>query len=547
MQHALMVSISGVRGIFGRGLDPDVLVRYASAFGSWCRDESGEDRPLVVVGRDARVTGALCSRIVRGTLQSVGCTVVDAGLATTPTVEMAVLRTGAAGGIVLSASHNPAEWNALKLLNRKGEFLSPDEGREVMARADSGRSVTVEWDRVGDERREDFLGHHVDAVAELDFVDTAGIAARELRIVVDGVNSVGGVAIPALLERLGVRPSHIVRVNCEPTGRFAHGAEPLPENLAGTMDLVRESGADLGLVVDPDVDRLALIADGGIYVSEELTQVIAADFLWRIRPGPFATNLSSSRAIDDVARRHGQQVHRSAVGEINVVRKMQAVGAVLGGEGNGGVILPELHYGRDALVGTAMVLQHLVNLGSSLSELRAALPEYHIVKQKVEIGDRAPDALLARVAERHAAERRTVSRSTSTRAGCICGGPTRSPSCGCTARLPIPVKPRRSAAGSWTNCCAPAESGRSLDYRSTHRASSTSDRVFPGRSRSPRFSRGRPRGPGGSLPVPGSGFSPWPMARRTRLRPARYTRYATHPMIRIQRSFRNMRSAVRPA
>lgn len=405
MQHALMVSISGIRGIFGRGLDPDVLVRYASAFGAWIRERSDADRPVVVVGRDARVTGALCSRIVRGTLQAAGCTVIDAGLATTPTVEMAVLKTGADGGIVLSASHNPAEWNALKLLNGRGEFLSPEEGGEVMSRAESGQPKTVEWDRVGDERSEDFLEHHVDTVVNLDFVDPSGIAAREFRIVVDGINSVGGIAIPVLLERLGVRSENILCVNCEPTGRFAHGAEPLPENLEGTIAFVRESGADLGLVVDPDADRLALIADGGQYVTEELTQVIAADFLWRLRSGPYATNLSSSRAIDDVARRHGQAVHRSPVGEINVVRTMQAVGAILGGEGNGGVILPDLHYGRDALVGTAMVLQHLANEGSSLSEVHASLPEYHIVKQKVDIGDMDPDALLERIAERHASER----------------------------------------------------------------------------------------------------------------------------------------------
>jgi phosphomannomutase len=405
MQHALMVSISGIRGIFGRGLDPGVLVRYASAFGAWCHERGNSDHPVVVVGRDARVTGPLCSQIVRGTLRAVGCTVVDAGLATTPTVEMAVLATGAAGGIVLSASHNPAEWNALKLLNGRGEFLSPDEGREVIARAERGRTPTVEWDRVGGERAEDFLGLHMDAVLGLGFVDPGRIAERDFRVVVDGINSVGGIALPALLERLGVRPDRIVRVNCEPTGRFAHEAEPLPENLAGTIRVVKESGADLGLVVDPDADRLALIADGGVYVTEELTQVIAADFLWRFRPGPFATNLSSSRAIDDVARRHGQVVHRSPVGEINVVRKMQEVGAVLGGEGNGGVILPDLHYGRDALVGAAMVLQHLANEDLRLSELRASLPEYHIVKQKVGIGDLDPDVLLARVADRHASER----------------------------------------------------------------------------------------------------------------------------------------------
>lgn len=404
MPGTLMVSISGIRGIFGAGLDPGVLVKYASAYAAWCRSQA-KGRPSVVVGRDARVTGPVCSDLVRATLRSCGCDVIDAGLATTPTVEMGVILSGATGGIVLSASHNPAEWNALKLLNGKGEFLSPEEGAAVIALAESGEPATVAWDAVGSERRHDFLDEHIEAILALEFVDRAAIGARDFRVVVDGIDSVGGIAIPRLLERLGVRPEQIVRLHCEPTGRFSHVAEPLPEHLGGTMQTVREAGADVGFVVDPDADRLALIADGGVYVSEELTQVIAADFLWKRRKGPFATNLSSSRAIEDVAARYGQRVFRSAVGEINVVKRMQEVGAVLGGEGNGGVILPELHHGRDALVGVAMVLQHLAEEGRTLSQVRAALPLYHIVKQKTDIGSLDPDALLARLAERYSGSR----------------------------------------------------------------------------------------------------------------------------------------------
>lgn len=354
---------------------------------------------MVVVGRDGRVTGPLCAQLVTATLQSTGCSVVDAGLATTPTVEMAVPAVEAAGGIILSASHNPAEWNALKLLNERGEFLSRAEGETVMALADAGEAVTVSYDLIGTYRRQDFLDAHIDRILGLDFIHPERIARRDFRVVVDGINSVGGIALPRLLHRLGVREENIFVLNGEPHGRFAHPAEPLPEHLGNTMTYVAETGADLGLVVDPDADRLALIADGGHYLSEELTQVIAADFLWRFRPGPFVTNLSSSRAIEDVAARYGQPVYRAAVGEVNVVEMMKAVGAVLGGEGNGGVILPDLHYGRDALVGAAMVLQHLADQGTSLSELRGTLPVYAISKNKIPIGSLDPDILLGRLAD----------------------------------------------------------------------------------------------------------------------------------------------------
>lgn len=409
MGATLIKSISGIRGIFGDGLDPDVLTRFASAYASWqvARVDSGR-KPLIVVGRDGRVTGSICSSIVRATLQACGCDVVDAGLATTPTVEMAVLIERADGGIILSASHNPAQWNALKLLNEKGEFLSPAEGADVLERESVNDSATVGYDEIGSCRSGDYLDAHIDAILQLDFIDADVIARRDFKIVVDGVDSVGGVAIPALLRRLGVRPERIVCLNCEPTGRFSHTPEPLPENLVDTIAAVAEHEADLGIVVDPDADRLALIEDGGRYFSEELTQVLAADFLWGFRSGPFVTNLSSSRAIEDLAKRHKQTVYRSSVGEINVVKKMQSVDAVLGGEGNGGVILPDLHYGRDALVGVAMTLQHLSEKGIKLSEARASLPVYHMAKLKAPLGDSSPDAAIAEMTNRYRDEKHST-------------------------------------------------------------------------------------------------------------------------------------------
>lgn len=403
MSGTLIVSISGIRGIFGKGLDPTTLVKYSSAYGTWCkrRADAHGKASAVVIGRDARVTGALCASLVSSTLQSAGLDVIDAGLAATPTVEMAVLERKAVGGIVISASHNPAEWNALKLLNQQGEFLSAEEGEEILSLAEEGTFETVPYNSIGTYEQHDFLDYHIDRILDLEFVDVGAIEDRDFKIVVDAVNSVGGIAIPALLKKLGVRSDRIVCLHCDPTGEFAHPAEPLPDNLMELTSRVKQEGADLGIAVDPDADRLALVDDDGSYLSEELTQVIAADFMWRFRSGPFATNLSSSRAIDDVAARHGQPVFRSAVGEINVVKKMQEVNAVLGGEGNGGVILPDLHYGRDALVGTAMVLQHLASENRTLSAIRADLPTYVISKAKTPIGDLDPDSVLRAMAARY--------------------------------------------------------------------------------------------------------------------------------------------------
>ncbi len=407
-----MVTISGIRGIFGAGLDAATVVRFAGAYGAWTRRRalasgrlSAGQRPLVVVGRDARVTGEICADLVSATLRSVGCDVLDAGLSSTPTVEMGVQQQGASGGIILSASHNPAEWNALKLLNERGEFLSPDEAREVIALAgadaDAGMvSGTVSYDAIGELRREDLLDAHIAAVLALPFIDADVIRARRFHVLVDGINSVGAIALPRLLDALGV--ARVTLVNGTPDGRFARTPEPLPENLVATCEAVREAGADLGLVVDPDADRLALVDETGAYVVEELTQVMAADFLWGKRPGPFVTNLSSSRAIEDVAARHGQTVHRSAVGEVNVVVEMHRVGATLGGEGNGGVILPDLHHGRDALVGAALVLQHLAETGQALSQWKASLPDYRIAKHKVSVNGLDAGALLTSLAARYA-------------------------------------------------------------------------------------------------------------------------------------------------
>ena len=408
----LMVTISGIRGIFGAGLDAATVVRFAGAYGAWTRRRAlaagtlaDGARPLVVVGRDARLTGAICADLVSATLRSVGCDVLDAGLATTPTVEMGVIHERAAGGIILSASHNPAEWNALKLLNERGEFLSPDEAREVIALAaadaDAGEvSGTVSVDEIGEVHRADLLDAHIDAILALPYIDADAIRARGFHVLVDGINSVGAVALPRLLGALGV--ARVTLVNGTPDGRFARTPEPLPENLVETCAAVREAGADLGLVVDPDADRLALVDETGAYVVEELTQVMAADFLWGKRPGAFVTNLSSSRAIEDVAARYGQAVERSAVGEVNVVVRMQEIGATLGGEGNGGVILPDLHHGRDALAGAALVLQHLAETGQTLSEWRATLPDYRIAKHKVSVEGLDAAALLAALAARYA-------------------------------------------------------------------------------------------------------------------------------------------------
>ncbi|MAO64001.1 MAG: phosphoglucosamine mutase [Balneola sp.] len=382
---ALMISVSGIRGIFGTDLTPQNLSKFTAAYGTWL--EGG----TVVVGRDSRVTGQLCEDIVAATLASVGCDVVKVGIVPTPTVAMGVLKHKAAGGIIISASHNPAEWNALKLLNEKSEFLDADQGKKVIEISESGDFAYQPFDKIGKITEDpDILDDHIQKILDLPYINKEEIAARNFSVAVDAVNGAGSEALPRLLEKLGVNTVH--KLHCTPNGIFPHNPEPLPAHLAEICELVKEKKVDLGVVTDPDADRLALVDDTGKLFGEEYTQATAFDFILGKTPGACATNLSSSRVSDDVAREHGQKCYRSAVGEINVVKVMQEQDAVIGGEGNGGVICPDLHYGRDALVGTAMVLQHLAEKGMSSSEYRASLPDYFMSKNKIQLDDLGKDA-----------------------------------------------------------------------------------------------------------------------------------------------------------
>ncbi len=389
-----MVSVSGIRGIFGTDLNPENLARYSAAFGQWTGGGT------VVVGRDSRVTGELCERVVVAALQSAGCNVIKTGIVPTPTVAMAVLKHKAAGGIILSASHNPAEWNALKMLNSKSEFLDASEGAEVLKIAESGISYSA-WDQLGTVTEDaEAVRTHVDSILALPYIDADKIAARNFTVAVDAVNGAGSESIPYLLERLGVQTVH--RLHCTPDGLFPHNPEPLPEHLGEICDLIREKGADLGVVTDPDADRLALVDNNGRLFGEEYTQAAAFDFYLNHRKGDVCTNLSSSMICDFVAEKYGVRCHRAAVGEINVVKKMRAEGAVISGEGNGGVILPELHAGRDALVGIAMVLQHLADTGLTAAAYRDSLPNYYISKNKIQLGDVNAEAALLKVLHAYA-------------------------------------------------------------------------------------------------------------------------------------------------
>lgn len=382
-----MISVSGIRGIFGTDLTPENLSRYTAAFGSW----TGSGK--VVVGRDTRVTGQICEDIVVSTLQSVGCDVVKVGVVPTPTVAMSVLKHEADGAIIISASHNPADWNALKLLNGKSEFLDADQGKEVIDISKEQSYSYKKYDEVGSVITDDeALDHHVQKILELDYIDADLIASKDFSVALDPVNGTGAIGIPAILKSLGVKTIHAI--NEEPNGRFAHNPEPLPEHLQDICNLVKKKKCDLGIVTDPDADRLALITNKGNLFGEEYTQAAAFDFILDKKTGPCATNLSSSRVAEDVAKKHGQQCHRSAVGEINVVKKMQDVGAVIGGEGNGGVIAPDLHYGRDALVGVAMILQLLAERDITSDEYRNRLPDYYMRKDKMQLADVDGDALL---------------------------------------------------------------------------------------------------------------------------------------------------------
>ncbi|MFZ1693281.1 MAG: phosphoglucosamine mutase [Flavobacteriales bacterium] len=404
----LIRSISGIRGTIGgapgEGLTPLDVTRYTAAFASLMRARSTTaGKPAIVLGRDARISGAMVADLVRGTLMGMGIDVIDLGMATTPTVEMAVPGEGAIGGIILTASHNPAQWNALKLLNAKGEFISAADGAEVLRIAERDEWQAADVHELGTVRTDDSWTHkHIEAILALDLVDRKAIAAQRYTVVLDAVNSVGGVAVPLLLEQLGVQ---VVKIHCEPNGRFPHNPEPLPEHLVDLCETVRKHQAHLGIAVDPDVDRLALVCNDGSLFGEEYTLVACADHVLAHRPGPTVSNLSSTRSLDDVAERHGRKRHASAVGEVNVVEMMRATGAPIGGEGNGGVILSELHHGRDALVGIALFLTLMARKGISSLELRRSYPDYFISKNKIELKPGMDvQGLIDAMAARHASQ-----------------------------------------------------------------------------------------------------------------------------------------------
>ena len=375
----LMVSVSGIRGRVGAGLTPVVVATYAAAFGAWARGNGGSD--AVVVGRDSRVSGPLFHRVVVGTLQAVGCRVIDIGLTTTPTCQLAVEHHHAAGGLMLSASHNPIEWNALKFIGASGLFLEKHEGEAMRALVESGIAY-VTWDQLGTvDADPDAAQRHLEQVLALPYVDVERIRARRFRVALDCVRGAGAVIVPQLLERLGCT---VTGINMEPDGRFPREPEPTAENLKAFEAFVRESGADIGFAVDPDVDRLALVSEQGRAIGEDFTLALAARLVLRHRKGPVVTNLSTSRLIEDVAREAGVEAIRAPVGEVNVAVKMRETNAAIGGEGNGGVILPELHLGRDAPIGVALMLQLLVEEGRPLSAIAGELPQYVIVKDKLD-------------------------------------------------------------------------------------------------------------------------------------------------------------------
>jgi phosphomannomutase len=404
---ALVKSISGIRGTIGgrvaEGLSPVDVVRFVAAYATQ-RKAMLPDNKTIVVGRDARLSGEMVDQLVCGTLVGMGYDVINIGLATTPTTELAVTGLNAAGGIILTASHNPKQWNALKLLNEKGEFLNDVEGKEVLAIAEAEDFNFAEVDDLGKITRRDYLEDHVRDVMALELVDKAAIEAKNYTVAIDCVNSVGGLAIPAILKALGVK--NIIELNCEPTGHFAHNPEPLPQNLTEISDLMREGKADVGFVVDPDVDRLAIICENGDMFGEEYTLVSVADYVLSKTPGNTVSNMSSTRALSDVTAKHGGSYSASAVGEVNVTTEMKRTNAVIGGEGNGGVIYPASHYGRDALVGIALFLSSLAQKGCKVSELRATFPEYCISKNRIDLTPEIDvDKVLEAVKEKYAGER----------------------------------------------------------------------------------------------------------------------------------------------
>jgi phosphomannomutase len=384
----LIKSISGIRGTIGgkvdQGLTPIDAVKFAAAYGTWLKNRNEDQALKVVIGRDARISGQMISDLVVSTLVGLGIDVINLGLSTTPTVEVAVPLEKAQGGIILTASHNPKQWNALKLLNEKGEFISGSDGEEVLTIAENEAFDFAEVDDLGKVTVDDsYLQKHIDAILALPLVDKKAIEAANFSVVVDAVNSTGGIFVPALLKALGV--NQITELYCEPTGHFPHNPEPLPEHLTDLSDKIKEVGADVGITVDPDVDRLALVCEDGSMFGEEYTLVAVADYVLTHTPGATVSNLSSTRALRDVTESRGLLYSAAAVGEVNVVTKMKETNAVIGGEGNGGVIYPELHYGRDSLVGIALFLSHLAHKKMTVSQLRDSYPKYTISKNKIEL------------------------------------------------------------------------------------------------------------------------------------------------------------------
>ena len=403
----LIKSISGIRGTIGGqvgdNLTPIDAVKFASAYGTWIKKQRNKENYRVVVGRDARISGEMIQNLVMQTLVGLGIHVIDLGLSTTPTVEVAVPMEHADGGIILTASHNPKQWNALKLLNAKGEFLNAEEGQIILDIAESDDMKFADVDSLGKITRNDaYIDLHIDEVLALNFVDVEGIKKCKFKVVVDGVNSTGGIAIPLLLERLGVEP---IKLYCEPNGHFPHNPEPLKEHLTDLSEMVVKERADFGIVVDPDVDRLAFMDEKGEMFGEEYTLVACADYVLSQKKGNTVSNMSSSRALRDVTQKHGGTYKASAVGEVNVVQLMKDTNAIIGGEGNGGIIYPELHYGRDSLVGVALFLSLLAEKQIAVSELKASYPCYFMSKEKITLTPKIDvDKILKEMEERYSNE-----------------------------------------------------------------------------------------------------------------------------------------------
>ncbi len=401
---SLIKSISGIRGTIGgrsgEGLGGVDIVKFTAAYAEFIKRQKNGKASKIVIGRDARLSGGMVERLVSGTLMAMGLDVINIGPATTPTTELAVTGEGADGGIIITASHNPTQWNALKLLNSRGEFLNDAEGKSVIEIAENEDFTFAEVYDLGKEYKNDTWGErHIEMVLNLPLVDVEAIRKADFTVAVDAVNSVGGIVIPRLLKALGVR--NVIELNCEANGHFAHTPEPIPENLTQIADVMKSGDADCGIVVDPDVDRLAIVMENGEMFVEEYTLVAVADYVLEHTPGSTVSNLSSSRALRDVTRKHGCEYNAAAVGEVNVVAKMKETGAVIGGEGNGGVIYPELHYGRDALVGVALFLTLLAKSGKKMTELKAGYPQYAIAKNKITLTPETDVDAILKAAKEH--------------------------------------------------------------------------------------------------------------------------------------------------